>query len=88
MKILISGHAKFEAKRREISMKTIMDIALTPQQKIKTASGRIICQSRMHDPATNQEKLFRVIVKDAKEIRTVITVYKTSKIAKYWQTEK
>ena len=88
MKVLISGHAEFEAKRRDISIKTITDIALAPQQKIKTASGRTICQSRMHDPVTNQEMLFRVIVKDTYENRTVITVYKTSKIAKYWQTEK
>jgi len=87
MEVLISDHAKFEADRRDISLDIIRKVSQAPQQEIGSISGRTVCQSKMHDPATGREMLFRIIVKDTGDLRKVITVYKTSKIEKYWKVD-
>ena len=85
MEILISDHAKFKAGRRDIPLDVLIEVARTPQQEIVYVGGRTICQSKIHDPAAKKEMLFRVVVKDTGDLRKVITVYKTSKIEKYWK---
>ena len=85
MEIIISDHARFEAKRRDVPIDLVMEITQSPQQAVISINGRIICQSRLIDPKLNKEMLFRVVVKDVANQRLVITVYKTSKIEKYWE---
>ncbi len=87
-KIIITGHARFEAKRRQIATDLILSVVAAPQQQLPAAKGRTILQSRYHDPVQGKEMLLRVIVKKSETTDLVITVYKTSKIDKYWMEEK
>ncbi len=84
MKIEISGHAKFAAERRNISINMVEAIAENPQQIVESGL-RIICQSILRDENSLREMLYRLVVEDIGNIRKVITVYKTSKIDKYWE---
>ena len=85
MEVYISNHARFEAERRNITMETVMGIAQSPQQVIPSFGGKTICQSIIFDLVEKKEMLVRVVAKDMDDSRFVVTVYKTSKINKYWK---
>lgn len=84
MKIVIKDHARFEAHRREISEELINSVVNNPQQKLPSKKGRVIIQNKYFDQDEKREMLLRVIGLETSEIFDVITVYKTSKISKYW----
>ncbi len=84
MKVTITGHAGFEASRRGITEELIMSVVKKPQQKLPSKKGRIIVQNRYYDSLENKEMLLRVIGIEALDEFKVLTVYKTSKISKYW----
>ena len=46
--------------------------------------GRVIIQNRYFDKTENREMLLRVIGLETSDEFKVITLYKTSKIKKYW----
>ncbi len=84
MEVFLEGHASFEAERRGISEEIIRSVVLNPQQKIPSKKGRIIVQNKYYDKEENKEMLLRVIGIETSERFNVVTVYKTSKITKYW----
>lgn len=84
MKIIITDHALFEAVRRGIAEESIISVINNPQQKLPSKKGRVILQNKYFDKATNKEMLLKVIGTETAEGFTVITVYKTSRISKYW----
>jgi len=49
MNIIITGHAVFEAGRRNISEKLIKSVVYAPQQKLPSEKGRVILQNIYHD---------------------------------------
>jgi len=55
-----------------------------PQQKLPAQKGRVIIQNRYFDKTENKEMLLRVIGLETSDEFKVITLYKTSKINKYW----
>ena len=85
MKIIITEHAKFEADRRNISEELLKTVVEVPQQKLSSKKRRVILQNRYYDETEGKEMLLRVIGIEVAEGFKVITVYKTSKIDKYWQ---
>ena len=85
MKIIITEHAKFEADRRNISEELLKTVVEVPQQKLSSKKRRVILQNRYYDETEGKEMLLRVIGIEVVEGFKVITVYKTSKIDKYWQ---
>lgn len=87
MRIILTDHARFEARRRHIPEEVVRDIAANPQQKSAASRGRLLHQGRYHDPVEGQEMLLRVIGVMEGDTFRVITVYKTSKIEKYWAKE-
>ena len=87
MKVVIKGHASFEAKRRGISKKFIRFIVKNHQQKLPSKKGRVILQNKYYDQKEKKEMLLRVIGIETAKLFIVITVYKTSKISKYWTEE-
>jgi hypothetical protein len=87
MNIIITNHAGFEARRRNISEDFVKYVILNPQQKLYYKDGRVIVQNRYHDEIEVKEMLIRVIGVEIEEIFKIITVYKTSKIEKYWKKE-
>jgi len=84
LEVEIKEHAGFEAKRRGIPEELIVRIVNNPQQKVPSKKGRIIIQNKFYDDKQKKEMLLRIIGLETTEKFAVITVYKTSKISKYW----
>jgi hypothetical protein len=79
----ISLHARNEALRRGIPVEVLESVASNPQQVVPAWGGRVVHQSRMM--SQDKECLIRVVVAEKNEERVVVTVYRTSKIDKYWR---
>lgn len=84
MELIITDHARFEAQRRHIDLEIVLSIIRGPQQKIPSRKGRAIFQSKYYDNIENKEMLLRAIVEQTGDVIKVVSIYKTSKIDKYW----
>jgi len=84
MKFEISRHARNEMNRRGISEDLIQDVLQNPGQ-IVDEYGNMKAYQSITGSETGKNYLVRVIVNDAVEPDKVVTVYKTSKIKKYWR---
>jgi mRNA-degrading endonuclease RelE of RelBE toxin-antitoxin system len=85
MEYNFSRHAQTEMERRKISVDLVESVLDNPQQVISEKEGRKAYQSKID--VGGRAFLLRVIVVDDVEPVVVITVYKTSKIDKYWRAE-
>lgn len=81
-----SRHADEEIERRRIPREWVKSVLRNPEQRIVQARGKEIFQSRQR---STDGKLFltRIIVNIERTPPIVVTVYRTSKIEKYWRTE-
>lgn len=86
-RVILTDHAMAEARRRGISEETVLQVATTPEQRVATRPDREVRQSRVIDQASGKLQLVRVVVDSGNEGDTVVTVYRTSKIRKYWREE-
>jgi len=82
--IKVSEHASEQASRRGLSEATVLEVARTPEQRVAIRPGREIRQSRITLPAGGRLYLVRVVVDTGPREDTVVTVYRTSRIDKYW----
>ncbi len=80
--IYTSGHARFEMKRRGISQREVEEVIRNPGQIVPSRKGREIYQSKL---GPRGHLLMRVVVKEVVSAYHVVTAYKASKVAKYWQ---
>jgi hypothetical protein len=78
----ISAHAEAELVRRRIPHSMLMQVLEQPQQIVGEHSGRKAYQSRVK--VGGRTFLPRAIVRDDLTPPIVVTVYRTSKIGKYW----
>lgn len=85
--VVLSDHARAEAQRRAIGESMALQVAIAPEQFIAVRAGREIRQSRVFDPASGKLYLVRTIVDLGVDADTVVTVYRTSKVRKYWRTQ-
>ncbi|MBZ0321271.1 MAG: DUF4258 domain-containing protein [Anaerolineae bacterium] len=81
MSYRLTDHAKAECQNRGIPLQTIDEIMTNPQQIVEADGGRKIYQSKIE--FDGKIYLVRLIVEET-DPATVITVYRTSKIQKYW----
>jgi hypothetical protein len=81
--IKISSHARFEMNRRRIRRSDVVATIRRPGQIVPSIKGRDIYQSKVGSAG---RMLLRVVVKEDAVAYHVVTVYKTSNIAKYWRT--
>jgi hypothetical protein len=81
----ISRHAQEEPRRRAIPMPLLESVLHNPQQIMPQADGTKAYQSQL-DFGGGQVYLLRAIVNDTVDPAVVVTVYRTSKIKKYWRT--
>lgn len=83
----ISAHAKFEMERRQISEDVLDTVLKDAEQVIDSISGRKILQSRFSfsEKGETKQYLVRVVVDPSGDRPKVVTVYRTSKIEKYWR---
>lgn len=85
--IRISNHAREQMSERGVSEEMVLDIVAFPQQTISQGGDKMIYQSVKFFEADGADFLVRVFVNIIKQPNLVITVYRTSKIEKYWQYE-
>ena len=85
-KIVLSEHARTQAARRGLSEDVVLGVARSPEQRLAVRPGREVRQSRIGVPASGTLYLVRVVVDSDPEADTVVTVYRTSKIDKYWSS--
>ncbi|HET6455360.1 MAG TPA: DUF4258 domain-containing protein [Armatimonadota bacterium] len=83
MKFRITEHAKKEITRRQIPESALQEVLDNPEQVLPEESGRKAYQSRLD--FGGKMYLVRAIVEDDIKPAVVVTVYRTSKIAKYWR---
>ena len=82
--IILTAHAEEQLQARDISRELVLDTAENPQQRISGHENRDILQSRYFDVVEGRQMLIRLITDGTGENVIVISVYKTSKFAKYW----
>jgi uncharacterized protein DUF4258 len=80
----LSAHVEQEMRRRGIPMSVVKAVLAAPAQKVPE-HGDIVCYQSKVD--INQKPyLVRVMVNETAKPPKVVTVYRTSKIGKYWKT--
>ena len=82
MSFQISAHALAEMQRRGIPQSVLDSVLDAPEQKVPDHASVVCYQSRV--AINNKPYLLRVMVEEAKQPPVVVTVYRTSKISKYW----
>lgn len=82
MKIRFTTHAIEECERRSIPVEVAQAVVESPQQIISSGEGRQAYQSKV--AFGDKIYLLRAVVEHTAQEIVVITVYRTSKIEKYW----
>ena len=82
---IYSRHAQEELIRRGISKALADSVLRNPEQVVPEQGGRVAYQSCI-DFGAGRIFLLRVIVIDQVDPAIVVTIYRTSKIEKYWRT--
>ena len=83
MTFRLANHARRELARRQIAPELLQAVLDRPEQIVPVRAGRNAYQSR-HEIGGIMY-LIRAIVEDQVEPAVVVTVYRTSKIGKYWR---
>ena len=78
----LSDHVREEITRRRIPFAVVESVLENPQQQV-SEHGHVLCYQSKID-INQKEYLVRVIVNESLRPAKVVTVYRTSKIGKYW----
>ena len=84
---VFTEHARLEMARRGIPEQDVRDLLAAPQQVEFVRNGRIVCQSLQGSGETSEAYLMRVFVDVDRIPARIVTVYRTSKVKKYWRSE-
>lgn len=82
----VTDHARDEMVRRQISEEDVAKVLVAPEQTETVREGREVYQSRLQSGEPPRTYLLRVFVDIDRFPPEVVTVYRTSKVAKYWRT--
>jgi hypothetical protein len=80
-----TSHALQEMKRRNISEEEVTQVLVNPEQADKVLPTRAIYQARIEQGEPPKQYLLRVFVDIDNIPPSVVTVYRTSKVRKYWR---
>ena len=78
-----SAHARKKAANREVQENEVEQTIARPDSIVPGQSQRRIFTRRYFDAILETEMLLRVVVEETDTQLTVVTLYKTSKFAKY-----
>jgi len=84
----LTNHARTEMARRQISESDVAGVLSLPEQIETVRVGREVYQSRIEAGEPSRTCLLRVFVDVDREPPEVVTVYRTSKIEKYWRNRR
>jgi hypothetical protein len=80
-----SDHALIEMERRNISQESVRSVLAGPEQMEIAREGRAVYQARIELGEPLKTYVLRVFVDIDRDPPRVVTVYRTSKIDKYWR---
>ncbi|MDL1911103.1 DUF4258 domain-containing protein [Chloroflexi bacterium CFX6] len=81
----LTSHALQEMERRNITEAEVAQVLANPEQSEMIRDGRSVYQARIEQGDPPKEYLLRVFVDIDDTLPSVVTVYRTSKIRKYWR---
>ncbi len=84
---VISAHARAEMDRRGITGNIVWKVVTAAEQRFQVSDSRIILHSRIMMGSPRTMYLVRVILDIDRHPPEVVTVYRTTKVAKYWRAE-
>ncbi len=84
MRFALSAHAADQLRERHIPPHVLEAVLTSPEQIVPAYRGLVAYQSWVR--FGQRTFLIRAIVNDSTEPPQVVTVYRTSKIAKYWRS--
>lgn len=79
----LTEHAELEIQRRQIHLEWIDVVMTKPEQIVSGFGGRKVYQGRV--ASGDKTFLLRLVVEDLFTPPVIVTVYRTSKIEKYWR---
>jgi hypothetical protein len=82
---VFTGHAMTEMARRGISESEVAEVLTHPEQTEMVRSGRAVYQAKLDLGEPPKTYILRVFVEIDRTSPQVVTVYRTSKIEKYWR---
>ena len=82
---VLTEHAELEMSRRQIDPEWVAAIMATPEQIVEGLNGRKVFQSRIE--SGGKTHLVRLVVEEWHSTPVVVTIYRTSRIEKYWRVE-
>jgi hypothetical protein len=82
---VFSDHALIEMARREISQEQVRNVLANPEQTERVREGRAVYQAKCDMGEPPKTYILRVFVDIDRKPPYVVTVYRTSKIEKYWR---
>lgn len=80
----LTEHALCEMRRRQIDPEWVEAIMAQPEQITPASDNRKVYQSRFQ--TAGKTYLVRLVVEDALDPPVIVTLYRTSKIEKYWSS--
>ncbi|OHB77940.1 MAG: hypothetical protein A2Z25_12115 [Planctomycetes bacterium RBG_16_55_9] len=83
----LTEHAKEQLARRQISLEEVAKVLAAPEQIEAVRHGRNVYQSRIKAGKPPHSYVLRVFIDVDRKPAEVVTVYRTSKIAKYWRAK-
>ena len=85
--VIFTVHARVQMTARGIPESMVLESVERPQQTIPINERRPINQSRYFDHSEGKEMMLRVFVEPLGDDVIVVSVYRTSRINKYWISE-
>jgi hypothetical protein len=82
---VFTNHALTEMARREISQEDVRIVLANPEQMEMVRDGRAVYQAKLDMGEPLKAYVLRVFVDIDRKPPYVVTVYRTSKIEKYWR---
>jgi hypothetical protein len=82
---VFTDHALTEMARREIRQEDVKAVLAEPEQTETVREGRAVYQAKRDMNEPSKTYILRVFVDIDRKPPHVVTVYRTSKIEKYWR---
>ena len=87
MEVVLTRHAREMAARRQIDEILIRKVARHPEQRVRGVEGAVVLQSRFVDEQAGKTMLLRLVAEESPGRVRILTVYKTSRVEKYWKLQ-